>query len=82
MVPIQELLNRIRWDPEFGAGEFVIGYLDRVEQAIILTPFQEVIFTAGDHFAFLVLGDDGICRHIPFHRVRQVFKNGDLIWSR
>ncbi|MDD5322664.1 MAG: DUF504 domain-containing protein [Methylococcales bacterium] len=31
MNPIQNLLHRIRWGPEFGRGEFVIGYYDRIE---------------------------------------------------
>lgn len=44
MVPIQDLLHRIRWDPEFGRGEFVIGYYDRIEHEIILVPFREIRF--------------------------------------
>jgi hypothetical protein len=28
VIPIHELLARIRWDPEFGRGRFEIGYLD------------------------------------------------------
>jgi uncharacterized protein (UPF0248 family) len=30
MIPIHRLLNRIRWDPGFGRGRFVIGYYDRL----------------------------------------------------
>jgi len=30
MTPIQDLLHRIRWDPEFSLGEFVIGYYDNL----------------------------------------------------
>lgn len=29
MTPIHELLNRIRWDKEFGQGRFEVGYHDR-----------------------------------------------------
>jgi uncharacterized protein (UPF0248 family) len=29
MIPIRELLDRIRWDPEFAKSEFAIGYYDR-----------------------------------------------------
>jgi len=29
MIPIHELLARIRWDPEFGAARFEIAYFDR-----------------------------------------------------
>ena len=31
MTPIHELLNRIRWDKEYGQGRFEIGYFDRYE---------------------------------------------------
>ena len=36
MIPIHELLNRIRWDPEFAKGNFQLGYYDRAEDRIIL----------------------------------------------
>ena len=29
MIPIHELLNRIRWDAEFAKGTFELGYYDR-----------------------------------------------------
>jgi hypothetical protein len=31
MIPIQDLLSRIRRDPEFAKGEFVIGCDDRID---------------------------------------------------
>jgi hypothetical protein len=42
MIPIHELRNRIRWDPEFAKGEFHWGYYDRAEDRIILVPLKEV----------------------------------------
>jgi hypothetical protein len=44
MTPIQDLLHRIRWDPEFSDGEFVIGYCDRIQHEIILAPFLNIMF--------------------------------------
>jgi len=44
MAPIHELLNRIRWDPEFGRGNFELGYFDRVEGRVIVVPFRELDF--------------------------------------
>ncbi|EEF57205.1 DUF504 domain-containing protein [Pedosphaera parvula] len=44
MIPIHELLNRIRWDPEFAKGNFQLGYYDRAEDRIILVPLKEVGF--------------------------------------
>ena len=35
MIPLHELLSRIHWDPEFGRGEFRIGYLDHVRHELV-----------------------------------------------
>ena len=82
MTPIHELLNRIRWDQDFAQGEFVIGFFDRLERHIIEVPLREVRFPAGDHFAFEFTDAEGETHSVPFHRVRRVYKNGELIWSR
>src|SRR5229473_995016 len=44
MIPIHELLNRIRWDPEFARGSFELGYYDRAENRVILVPLKGVSF--------------------------------------
>ncbi len=82
MIPIQDLLNRIKWDEDFGQGSFEIGYYDRVDEKIIIVPFQQIEFKEGDHFSFIVTGSFDEMVSIPFHRVRQVFKEGQLIWER
>ena len=82
MIPIQELLNRIRWDPVFGRGYFEIGYLDRVAGGIVRVPLEEVQFPPDDHFSFIRIAPDGAAHSIPFHRVRRVFKDNELIWQR
>ena len=38
MIPIHQLLSRIRWDPEFGRGTFDLGYFDRVEERVVIVP--------------------------------------------
>ena len=82
MITIQQLLNRIRWDPLFGKGEFQIGYYDRVEQRIYKVPLNQVYLTQGDHFFFHVANRGGVIHEVPFHRVKEVYKNGELIWQR
>jgi uncharacterized protein (UPF0248 family) len=82
MVPIQELLNRIRWDDAFAEGDFVIGYYDRVAEMVIQVPLNQIHFTQGDHFFFQITDPDGCTHEIPFHRVREVYKNKELIWHR
>lgn len=82
MIPIHQLLSRIRWDPEFGRGRFELGYLDRVERRVIRIPFQEAHFAEGNRFSFEIENLDGTTTAISFHRVREVFRDGKLIWQR
>jgi len=82
MIPIQELLSRIRWDPEFARARFRIGYYDRLEDRTVYVDFRELFFEPGDHFAFELVDIDGIVHHIPLHRIREVYRNGELIWQR
>ena len=82
MQPLQEILHRIRWDPEFGKGHFALGYHDRVAGEDQIVPFASIIFDA-THPGFFALEDaDGVRRQIPLHRVRTVFKDGEVIWER
>ena len=82
MIPIRELLNRIRWDPEYGQGEFAIGYYDRLEERIIVVSFGEVYFDPDDHFAIQVSDALGQTHTVPLHRVCEVYRNGERIWQR
>ncbi len=82
MIPIHELLNKICWDSEFGKGIFEIGYYDRIERKIIRVSFEKILLEKGNHATFQWLDVNGELQTIPFHRVREVYKDGDLIWSR
>lgn len=82
MIPIHELLSRIRWDSAFGAAEFAIGYYDRVANRIFVVPLTALNFSSDDHFDFTLIDDEGEVHTIPLHRIRQVFRNGELIWER
>ncbi len=82
MIPIHELLNRIRWDAAFAQGRFVLDYYDRVDGRLVRVPISRVQQVPGDHFAFQVTDDDGATHDVPFHRVRDVYKDGELIWHR
>jgi uncharacterized protein (UPF0248 family) len=82
MIPIQDLLHRMQWDPEFGKAEFEIGYFDRVTNGIVRVPFRHVHFEKGEHFAFEAIEEDGSVHTVPLHRVREMRRNGALIWQR
>ena len=82
MQPIHELLNRIHWDPEFGTGDFELGFHDRFEKEIVRLPFRRIVFVPGDHYFFHYVDDVGIEHGVPFHRIRDVYRNGERIWHR
>jgi uncharacterized protein (UPF0248 family) len=82
MVPIQDLLHRIRWDPAFGRGRFEIAYVDRVADRLARVPLDAVRLDPAEPFGFEATGLDGEERFIPFHRVREVYRDDELIWSR
>ena len=82
MIPIQDVLNRIRWDPTFGVGRFTIGYYDRIEHGIVCVPLESIDIEPGNHFSFIATEADGTVHEVPFHRVREVRRNGELIWQR
>ena len=82
MIPIHELLHRIRWDPEFGKGAFEVGYDDHVAGRLVRLPLPRLRLQPGERFAFEALEDDGSTHLVPFHRVRAVWRDGELIWKR
>lgn len=82
MQPINELLSRIRWDEEFGRAEFRIGYYDRFADALIVVDFAVLEFPADNRFSCTLRGEAGELHTIPLHRIRQVFRDGELIWQR
>lgn len=81
METIQQLLSRIRWDDEFGKGNFEIGIYDRINDDVEFQPLEKLHLEHGNHSTFTVC-IDGEVRTIPFHRIREVRKNGHCIWKR
>jgi len=82
LIPIHELLNRIRWDAQFGRGDFVIGYHDRVTDRMERVPMRDIFFEPGDRFSFHFTDDRGAVHDVPLHRIREVCKDGEVIWQR
>ncbi len=82
MIPLHELLSRIRWDPEFGRGEFTLGYLDHVRGKLIYVALNEVLQEPDSLSSFQVTDEEGAMHTIPYHRVKEVRKNGEVIWMR
>ncbi len=82
MIPIQALLHRIQWDAGFGAATFEVGYVDRVAGGTVRVPFRDVRFERGQLVVQNAFEEDGSPATIPLHRVREVWRDGRLIWQR
>jgi uncharacterized protein (UPF0248 family) len=82
MIPIQDLLHRIQWDSAFGKAEFEIGYVDRVAGSTVRVPFRDVRFEHGQLVVQNDCEEDGSHATVPLHRVREVWRDGQLIWLR
>jgi len=48
----------------------------------VRVPFRRVVFETGEHFMLEAVADDGSVHSVPLHRVREVWRNGGLIWHR
>jgi uncharacterized protein (UPF0248 family) len=83
MQTAHEILARIRWDKQFAAhADFEVGYYDRLEETILKTPFKDIRFPQDDHFSFEIVDDENNIHTIPYHRVKEIYRNGQLIWHR
>lgn len=82
MIPIHEFLNRIRWDKKFAQGQFEVGYYDRSEDKIIRIPFEDILFDPKDHFTITIIDSKCETHMVPYHRIKEIYKNGELVWHR
>lgn len=82
MIPIQDLLSRIRWDKTFSDASFVLGYYDRVEDRIIRVNLRDVQLDPESHALLDIIDQEGELHTVPLHRVKEVYRNGELIWHR
>lgn len=79
MIPLHELLNRICRAPEFGRGQFRIGYVDHQRDALVYVPLAGMRPDEESHSCFEVMDEAGIVHSVPYHRVKEVWKDGALI---
>lgn len=82
MITIRDLLNRIRWDPAYGGSSYEVGVLDHVLDRVVGVPLGRLRFEAGNRFSFEMEDEAGEWVTIPFHRVREVRRDGVPIWRR
>ena len=78
MQPIQNLLNKIKWDKRENPEEYSIFYYDRILKELIEIPYEEIKRVEG---TFMVLDNEDES-NVPFHRVKKVTRDGYVVWQR
>ncbi len=79
MIPIPDLLNKIKWDKREKPKEYQIFYFDRISKKLIEIRFLDIKKIEEN---FMILERDGKEVNIPLHRIREVRRLGRLIWKR
>ncbi len=82
MTPIHELLARIRWDSDFGRGQFMLGYLDHDSDELRYVPFKDAQPDPDNASMLDLIGECGELLSLPLHRIYQVLRNGESVWQR
>ena len=82
MMPIHELLARIRWDSSFGHGLFMLGYIDHNTSELRFVPFNDVRPDTHNPSMLDFVDNRGGVVSVPLHRIYQVLRNGKTIWQR
>ncbi len=78
MIPIQDLLNKIKWDKRESPEQNSIFYFDRILNKLVSIPYNNIKRLEG---SFMVL-DNEEETNIPLHRIKKVTKKDDVIWER
>ena len=78
MLPIQGLLNKIKWDKRENPEHYSIFYFDRIEKTLIEIPYSKIKKIEG---RFMVLDNEDET-NIPLHRIKKIMKNNQIVWER
>ena len=78
MLPIQQLLNKIKWDKRENPSDYTLFYFDRILNKLVSIPYNKIKRLEG---SFMVL-DNIEETNIPLHRIKKVAKKDAVIWER
>lgn len=77
MRPVQDVLNKIKWDEKLKPEDFTVEYIDFNE--LVSMPYSSIKRVEG---LFMIVEKDGREVEIPLHRVRVIKQKGEVIWRR
>lgn len=79
MIPIRELLNKIKWDKRENPKDYAVFYYDRVEDLLKEIKYEDIKRIDS---GFLIIELAGKDVNIPLHRIKKVKKKGGVVWER
>lgn len=79
MIPIQDFLNKLKWDPNEDPLTYTFLYLDRVANKLREVKYKDIA-EVKDGFMTIVKEDSEA--QIPLHRIRVVKRGTDVVWER
>jgi len=74
-----DILNKIRWDSSESPEKTFIFYLDRISGKLVRVPFLSIKEIGK---SFVTIEKDGKEVEIPIHRIKEIRRDGKLIWVR
>ena len=79
MIPIKQLLDKIKWDKAENPYDYTLFYYDRVANNLKKIKYID-IEKIEDNFLIITL--EGKETNLPLHRIRKVMKKDEVIWER
>lgn len=78
MLTAKQMLDKIKWSNKFKPEEITLSYFDRILNKNIKINYGEVKIEDN----FIILEKENKISEIPLHRLREIRKNGIVIWKR
>ena len=79
MIPIKDLLDKLKWDKRFNPEEYTLYYHDRVKDELISVDYTKIKRIEG---SFMIIERDCEEVSIPLHRIHKVMKGKMNVWRR
>ena len=76
MIPIIDLLNKIKWDKKENPEDYTLIYFDRIEETSKELKYKDI---KSIKEPFILINQN---INIPLHRITQVRKKGVIVWQR
>ena len=74
-----EALHKLTWDESYKGMSVEVGYYDRVSDGLKYIALVDMDISDKMHFVITVDGRDS---RVPYHRLREMRLDGEMVWSR